>query len=89
MAQQKTPDQLKEEISQAWRHIQQCAGHDTTSDSTYTAKPEEAQKIGQWFFDYMTATINDVDWEGYPDHEFEGIKSFVTDLSYFVQGTLD
>jgi len=52
-----------------------------------TYPKEVAEKLGRQFFDYMVASIYDMNWEGYLEEELEGVAAFIVDLERSVKAT--
>ena len=68
-----------EPISSAWSDITKYLL--IKEGSGYNLADKGYERLGQYVWDYMTASICDMNWEGYNDVQLHGIKALLKDMA--------
>lgn len=77
-----TPQQV---VHDNWADILYQLGYEHDGSYNLEHQTEFAQRLGTKVFDHMTASINDMNWEGYSEEDLLGIASLLKDLTLAIR----
>jgi len=75
----------KDSIAESWNEVLDSCG---IRQGCVAPEDEPAEVLGRKLWDYMTASVYDMDWEGYPDSDLEGVRAFMADFAVALKAGL-